>query len=116
MQKFQEILTNEKELLEKELAEVGQKNSNGEWEVTSDDIDAEKADKIDTADNMEELHTRNAVLETLAVRLKNINNALTRIENNTYGICEVGETEHKIEEDRLEANPAATTCKEHINS
>ena len=116
MQKFQKILEEEKELLEKELAEVGQKTSDGSWEVTRDDIDIEKSDKIDTADNMEELQTRSAVLETLKVRFKNINEALSRIENNTYGVCEVGGTEHKIEEDRLEANPAATTCKEHINS
>ena len=39
--------------------------------------------------------------------------ALERIEKGTYGICEVGNEE--IEEDRLNANPAARTCKAHLN-
>ncbi|MCA9353454.1 TraR/DksA C4-type zinc finger protein [Candidatus Nomurabacteria bacterium] len=42
-----------------------------------------------------------------------VEGALKRIENGTYGTCSVcGE---KIEEDRLGANPAADTCKAHMN-
>ena len=116
MQQFQIKLNEEKELLIKELSTIGQQSPDGIWSVTPDNIDEEKSDKIDTADNMEELQTRKAVLETLKTRLKNVDEALERIINNTYGICKVGDDKHKIEEDRLEANPAATTCKEHLNS
>jgi len=40
--------------------------------------------------------------------LKEIDNALDKIKNNTYGICE--ECEEKINEKRLEANPVARYC------
>jgi RNA polymerase-binding transcription factor DksA len=42
-----------------------------------------------------------------------IKRALENIEQGTYGICEVGGEE--IEEDRLEANPSARTCKAHLS-
>ena len=42
-----------------------------------------------------------------------IDAALEKMEKGTYGICEV--CNKPIEEDRLEANPAAKTCKEHMN-
>ncbi|ERL56323.1 TraR/DksA family transcriptional regulator [Psychrobacter aquaticus] len=43
--------------------------------------------------------------------LVHVENALSRIENGTYGACEVcGE---KIEEQRLEALPYATLCMDH---
>ena len=40
--------------------------------------------------------------------LKDIDHALDKIKNNTYGICE--ECEEKITEKRLEANPVARYC------
>jgi DnaK suppressor protein len=40
--------------------------------------------------------------------LKDIDNALDKIKNGTYGICE--ECEEKISEKRLEANPVARYC------
>ena len=41
-----------------------------------------------------------------------VDEALEKIEKGTYGICETGG--EKIEEDRLEANPSARTCKAHM--
>ncbi len=38
--------------------------------------------------------------------------ALARMDAGTYGFCE--ECGEKIEEDRLEANPAAATCTAHM--
>ena len=50
----------------------------------------------------------------LKVRYNDVKDALHKIETTGYGVCEVcGE---KIEEDRLEANPAARTCKAHMNT
>lgn len=115
MKQYQTKLEEEKVLLEKELLQIGRVNKNGQWEVTRDDVDDETADKIDTADNMEEVETRDAILNELKKRLQNINNALLRIEEGGFGICEVGGDKHEIEQDRLDANPSATTCKEHMN-
>ena len=115
IEKLKTKLVEEKTALEASLVDVGQKNpSNKEdWEGKPEQIDAERSDKIDTADNIEEYETNSAITAELEIRLKNIDAALARIENDTYGICKVcGE---KIEDDRLEANPAATTCKAHIN-
>jgi RNA polymerase-binding transcription factor DksA len=51
----------------------------------------------------------------LEVRYNEIKSALKKIEESApgaYGLCEVGG--EQIEEDRLEANPAARTCKAHM--
>ena len=70
------------------------------------------ADSNEAADQLEEYEERREELEPLQVRWMEIKNALEKIENSTYGVCEVGgET---IEEGRLEANPAAKTCKKHM--
>ena len=114
-QYFKKKLEEEKELLEKSLAKVGMINPNNpkDWIGKPEPIDAEHSDKIDTADNIEEYESNTAVTNTLEIRLNNVNAALQRIEDGTYGKCKVsGES---IEEDRLEANPAADTCKEHMN-
>jgi RNA polymerase-binding transcription factor DksA len=44
--------------------------------------------------------------------LNTVVHALGKIEAGTYGVCEVSGMD--IEEDRLEANPAARTCKAHM--
>ena len=74
--------------------------------------DADRADTNIAADFEEEFSQRSATLGELEIRWNNIKDALKRIEEGTYGICEVeGEP---IELDRLEANPAAKTCKKHL--
>ena len=52
-----------------------------------------------------------SVTEDLEDRLMQVESALKRIENNSYGKCVVGGEE--IEEARLEAEPAAQTCIQH---
>jgi len=112
---FKKKLEEEKKRLEISLAEVGQKNPDNpaDWEGKSEQVDAEKSDSIDVADNIEEYESNNAVVNELEVRLNNIKAALKRIENGTYGICQI--SGDPIEKDRLEANPAADTCKKHMN-
>lgn len=54
---------------------------------------------------------RNNLLIEAERNLVQVNNALTRLDNNAYGICvECGED---IEEKRLEAVPYATLCMKH---
>jgi len=112
---FKGKLEGEKILLEKELSSVGRINpSNPEdWEPTPSKLNVQKADSNEMADRIEDFEEKSAVEVELENRLVNIKEALKKIEDGKYGICEVGGGQ--IEEARLEANPAAKTCMKHIN-
>lgn len=99
----------ERDALEEELAEYGRKVGS-DWEGTSSSTGAE-ADPTDAADNIETLATNIPLVEELEIRYKEINKAIAKMENDTYGTCEV--CKKPIDFDRLEANPAAATCVEH---
>ena len=66
-------------------------------------------DEEDTANEMTDFGTNNAILKELEDRATNIKKALENIENGTYGKCSACDTQ--IEEDRLDALPSAQTCK-----
>jgi len=102
-------LEEEKKLLESELRGLGQVDKTGDWEATPETQTAPEADENDMADRAEDFEERSATLDVLEERLLDINHALQNIESGTYGMCEV--CGMPIEEDRLEANPAARTCK-----
>jgi RNA polymerase-binding transcription factor DksA len=111
---FKGVLEAEKATLESELNEVGRKNPDNpsDWEAAPADDNMREADENDAADNVEEYAENAAIVSTLETRYNAVKSALERIEEGTYGICEVGGEE--IEHDRLEANPSATTCKAHM--
>lgn len=112
---FRTRLTEEKATLEAELATVGRKNPSnpGDWEPVPEDASMEP-DPNDQADQMEEFGNNNAILVDLEKRYNDVVDALARIDAGTYGICEV--SGEQIEEDRLEADPAARTSKAHMNA
>lgn len=108
-------LEDEKTRLETELATIGRRNpaNPADWEALPSETGLE-ADPSDTADQIDGYETNTAILKELETRYNEVLGALARIEQGTYGVCSVsGET---IEEDRLAADPAATTCKAHINT
>lgn len=111
---FNEILTAELANLEKELATVGRKNPehNGDWEAT-EKMDIDTADEDEVADSMNEFENNTAIVAQLETRLSEVKSALEKLEKGTFGVCEIGG--EPIEGDRLEANPAAKTCKAHMN-
>jgi RNA polymerase-binding transcription factor DksA len=111
---FKDRLETELTLLEKELGSVGRINpaNKKDWEATAPAMDAMAADENETADTIEEYESNTAVLKQLETRYNEVKRALAKIENGKYGICEVSGEE--IEADRLEANPAARTCKNHL--
>ncbi|MDP3402630.1 MAG: TraR/DksA C4-type zinc finger protein, partial [bacterium] len=82
------------------------------WEATPEETGLE-ADPNDRADQMEEFGNNAAILTDLEHRYNDVVAALARIEDGTYGICTV--SGEPIEEDRLEADPAAPTNKAHMN-
>lgn len=110
---FKEKLTAEEKILEEELSHIGKINPNNpkDWEATAPDLNLLKADKNEMSDNFEEFENRAAVEIELEDRLKDIKLALKKIEDGSYGKCEVDDKD--IEIARLEANPAARTCIEH---
>src|SRR5262249_5906912 len=104
---FKQKLEEELSILERDLKDVGSKNSAGEWDPTlkSADIDQSATEWDEVADRGEELITNRAEVERLQARERQVRLALEKIQNGTYGICEI--SGDKIEEARLEANPAA---------
>lgn len=115
LNKYKTKLEEEKKLLEDELSELGQVDKKGDWEATSDDeLSAQEVpDDGDLAERSEDYEERSIKLNSLETRLADIKVALEKIDNGGFGICE--NCEKKIEEDRLEVNPAAKTCKECMN-
>jgi len=110
---FKKELESELATLETELSSIGRRNpdNNNDWEAIPSDTER-SADENDVADNIESYEENTAVLKHLEIRYNQVKKALERIENGAYGICEVGQEE--IEKERLEANPAATTCIKHL--
>jgi len=111
---FRERLTEEKTKLEGELQTIGRRNPENpnDWEALPQET-GQESDPNDAADLISHYEDNTAILKDLEIRYNEVLTALTRIENGTYGTCEV--SGDPIEEDRLEADPAASTCKTHMN-
>ncbi len=113
---FKKKLEAEKKLLEKELAKVGRINPDNpsDWEATPPaGRDVSQADENTAADAIEGYEDNVAIVKTLEDRYKDIKSGLDKIKHKTYGLCQICGKE--IEANRLEANPSARTCKEHID-
>ncbi|MEN9921547.1 MAG: hypothetical protein RLZZ517_525 [Candidatus Parcubacteria bacterium] len=112
---FKQKLLEEKARLEKELSSVGRVNPDNpsDWEAVPVDPGTRESDPNNKADMIEDYETNTAILKQLEIQLEDVSDALEKIENGTYGMCEV--SGHPIEEGRLNANPAARTCMEHMN-
>jgi len=110
---FKQLLTEEAETLKKELASVSVQSTTNpsDWKPNSGDLSSDATDPNVAADAYEEAETNAGISNELEARLKNITDALDRIETGSYGTCVICENE--IELARLEANPAAQTCITH---
>lgn len=112
-QKYKTRLEEELISVTSDLAELGIHNpeNKADWIATPEDAAPEPDSNI-AADRVEDWTERRGVLSQLETRYNNIRAALKKIDDGTYGICEInGE---QIETDRLDANPAARTCKAHM--
>ena len=109
---FKEKLESEKTQLEQELKSVGRRNPENpkDWEATPGEHSPE-ADPTDVADTSEAFQENQAILDDLEIRYNNVLRALKKIEDGTFGTCEI--SNEPIEAERLEANPAARTCLLH---
>ncbi len=110
---FKALLLTELDAITEELKTLGVHNPENkhDWIATPIDTDTAEADENTSADHAEDLEERTAILADLEKRYNETLLALEKIENNTYGICEI--SGEPIEEDRLLANPSARTCTLH---
>lgn len=99
---FQEKLLAEKARLEGELALLGKKVGEGDYQTTMTDMGN---DEDEAASEVEEYVDNLGVEANLEKQLSEVTAALSRIEGGSYGICE--DTGQDIAIERLEAYPSA---------
>ena len=111
--KIKEKLEAERDVLLEELRDMGKLNpETEEWEATPEELDSPESDQNDMADRFEDFEARSSMIKTLEPRLNNILKALKGLNKESFGKCEVCKKD--IEMKRLEINPAARTCVEHL--
>jgi len=111
--KIKEQLEKERDILVAQVGDMGKLNpETGEWEATPEEQTAPQSDYNDMADRFEDFESRSSMIKTLESRLANILKALKGINKASFGKCEVCKKD--IEQARLKANPAARTCKKHL--
>jgi DnaK suppressor protein len=93
-----------------ELERIAQYDADTDtYNATQPDYDAGSPENEgDEGDESEDFQTRTAMASDLSKTLKEIDEALEKIEKGTYGRCEANG--NWIDEDRLVAYPAAKTC------
>lgn len=109
-QHYKDLLLKEQDRLVEAMQTMGQLGDlvSGHWETHTDTAANKELEPDALADKFEEEATNEGVLDTLEERLKEVNDALIRIEAGTYGKC--SKCGKDIEPEKLEANPAATVC------
>ena len=113
--KIKEKLEKERDMLVEQMRDMGKLNpETGEWEATPEAMDYRESDQNDMADRFEDFEERSSMIKELEPRLNNILRALKGVNRESFGKCEV--CKKNIEGTRMEANPAARTCKKHLNS
>lgn len=106
-------LEQEEATLKKELNDVGRQNPTNpdDWEAKPPEGGLQPGDIDEVADKIEGYEENTAILKELEIRWGNVQRALTKIADGTYGTCEI--SGEPIELERLNANPAARTCITH---
>jgi RNA polymerase-binding transcription factor DksA len=113
-QHFKEKLEEELKAITEDLEKIARINpsNHNDWEPIPANLDIQEADKNEVADRIEAFEKNTAQVKDLEIRYNDIKYALKKVEDDKYGICE--DTGEQIPVARLEANPAAKTCAEHL--
>ena len=113
--KVKEKLEKERDTLLDEMRGMGKLNpETGEWETTPEARDVPETDQNDMADRFEDFEAKSSMMLVLEPRLNNILQALKGLNKSSFGVCKVCKKD--IEMARMEANPAAETCKKHLEN
>lgn len=110
LQKIKEKLKKEEENLEKDLKGIATKDKNlkNDYDAKFEDFGNEIYDQTSEAQEVAQYDTRLSLEANLEVYLRDVKEALRRIEEETYGKCvKCGK---KIDKKRLEAFPTAAMC------
>jgi len=107
MEELKKALLEERTKLEKDLGQIAVKADEkvGEYTPALEDIGK---DREDNATEVEQFADNLPVELALENKLKNVIEALEKMEKENYGICENCGKEITLE--RLEINPSAKTC------
>jgi RNA polymerase-binding protein DksA len=105
MEEFKTKLLEEKKNLEEELGKFAKPIGNDEYETKMSDMGS---DEDENASEVEEYADNLALENTLEKRMDEVNEALLKIENGTYGFCD--NCGKMIDIERLRAYPAAKIC------
>lgn len=112
LEELRVLLEVDKENLEEELAAHGRvQTDTGDWQGASSGFEGEESDPNDVADQIEELATNVPLVEELEDRHRDVSDALEKMDEGVYGICEV--CNEPIPVERLRALPSARTDIEH---
>jgi DnaK suppressor protein len=106
-------LEEEKRRLEEELMRFATRDPNvpGDWDTRFPQFEDRPAEIEENAQEIEQYEKLLDVEHTLELRLKEVTDALERIQKGTYGTC--AECGKEIPLARLMANPTAATCLDH---
>ena len=114
LEKFKADLEKEKQQISSELEKIAtqSKEDPSEWQskFTSSDSDTGHEASETKADESEEYGEQLPVAKSLAQKLADVNLALDKIANGTYGKCE--NCDQDIAPDRLAAFPTARFCSD----
>ena len=117
LDEFKKVLTTEHDRLVAELKSIAtpdahtKENWNTSYPQFESGEQGSHASLEQEADEMEEYEVRLEAEHSLESRLLQVNKALERLTNNTYGKCL--KCNKDIATERLEANPAADFCLNH---
>ena len=108
IEELRKKLEAQKESVTKELETFAKKDDElaGNWDTKFPN--RENGSMEEEADEVQEYGNALPVEYSLETQLKDINSALEKIKNGTYGVCE--KCGKKIGEERLMACPEAKTC------
>lgn len=119
LNEFKTALLKEQDLLTKELETIAAPDPNleGDWDIKHEEwgedqiTSKEELEAGESVNESDEDMKNKALSDRLELRLKEVNDALKRMDDGSYGVCETCQKEIAIE--RLKANPAASTDIEH---
>ncbi|HPR17364.1 MAG TPA: TraR/DksA C4-type zinc finger protein [Candidatus Cloacimonadota bacterium] len=109
LEKYEEILLREKEQAQKIIHSIDEIQKRGVKDQ-SGDLSSYSVHQADLGTDTDEAEKRVYLLNKELEKLKNINQALRRIYDKTYGICEI--CGNLISEKRLKIVPYARFCIE----
>ena len=108
IEELKEKLEANKNSIQKELESFATEDPNLKHNWDTKYPNREDSDKDDEADEVQEYDNKLSVEYSLELKLKDVNNALEKITEGNYGICE--KCGKEISEERLQACPEAKTC------